>query len=210
MIRVLIADDHAIVREGLKQVLASAEGIAVTGEAANGHEVMEHLRRDCCDVLVLDMNMPGLSGIDLIKRVKAHRPDAKVLVLSMHGEDQFALRTLRAGAAGYLTKGSAPDVIASAIRRIAAGGRHISPALAETLAFELDPFRDKAPHELLSEREAQVLCMLTSGKSIADIAEQLCLSANTISTHKLRLMRKLGVANNAELLRYALQAGLTE
>ena len=210
MIRVLIADDHIIVREGLKQVLAGAGGIAVAGEAADGHEVMEHLRREGWDVLVLDMNMPGPSGIDLIKRVKAHKPDAKVLVLSMHGEDQFALRTLRAGAAGYLTKGSAPEVIAEAIRRIAAGGRHISPALAETLAFELDPFRDKAPHELLSEREAQVLRMLASGKSVADIAAQLCLSANTISTHKHRLMRKLGVTNNAELLRYALQAGLTD
>jgi DNA-binding NarL/FixJ family response regulator len=210
MIQVLIADDHAIVREGLKQVLSSAEGIVVAGEAADGHEVMEHVRRGGWDVLVLDMNMPGPSGIDLIKRIKAHKPEAKVLVLSMHGEDQFALRTLRAGAAGYLTKGSAPEVIASAIRRIAAGGRHISPALAETLAFDLDPFRDKAPHELLSEREAQVLRMLASGKSIADIAVQLCLSANTISTHKHRLMQKLGVANNAELLRYALQAGLTE
>lgn len=210
MIRVLIADDHAIVREGLKQVLAAAEGIGVVGEAADGHEVLEHVRKGGWDVLVLDMNMPGPSGIDLIKRIKAHKPEAKVLVLSMHGEDQFALRTLRAGASGYLTKGSAPDVIASAICRIAAGGRHISPTLAETLAFELDPFREKAPHELLSEREAQVLRMLASGKSVADIAEQLCLSANTISTHKHRLMRKLGVSNNAELLRYALQAGLAE
>jgi two-component system invasion response regulator UvrY len=210
MIQVLIADDHLIVREGLKQVLASAGGITVAGEAADGHEVMEHVRQGGWDVLVLDMNMPGPSGIDLIKRIKAHKPDAKVLVLSMHGEDQFALRTLRAGASGYLTKGSAPDVIASAIRRVAAGGRHISPALAETLAFELDPFRDKAPHELLSEREAQVLRMLASGKSIADIATQFSLSANTISTHKHRLMRKLGVSNNAELLRYALQADLVE
>lgn len=210
MIRVLIADDHTIVREGLKQVLAGVEGIAVAGEAADGHEVLEQVRKGGWDVLVLDMNMPGPSGVDLIKRIKVHKPEAKVLVLSMHGEDQFALRTLRAGASGYLTKGSTPDVIASAIRRIAAGGRHISPELAETLAFDLDPFRDKPPHELLSEREAQVLRMLASGKSIAEIAAQLCLSANTISTHKHRLMRKLGVSNNTELLRYALQAGLAE
>jgi DNA-binding NarL/FixJ family response regulator len=210
MIRVLIADDHAIVREGLKQVLAGAKDIAVTGEAANGHEVMDCVRRNGWDVLVLDMNMPGPSGIDLIKRVKAHKPDARVLVLSMHDEDQFAVRTLRAGAAGYLTKGNPPDVIVSAIRRIAAGGRHISRALAETLALEIDPFRDKPPHELLSERETQVLRMLASGNSIADIAAQLCLSANTISTHKHRLMRKLGVTNTAELLRYALKAGLAD
>lgn len=210
MIRILIADDHAIVREGLKQVLAGAKDIVVAGEAADGHEVVERVRRGDWDVLVLDMNMPGPSGLDLIKRVKAHKPDAKVLVLSMHGEDQFAVRTLRAGAAGYLTKGSAPEVIVEAIRRIAAGGRHISRALAETLAFEVDPFRDKAPHELLSEREAQVLRLLASGKSIADIAAQLCLSTNTISTHKHRLMKKLGVENNAELLRYALQTGFAE
>lgn len=210
MIRVLIADDHAIVRAGLKQVLAGADGIEVAGEAADGNEVLEHARRGGWDVLVLDMNMPGPSGVDLIKRVKAHRPEARILVLSMHAEDQFALRTLRAGAAGYLTKGSAPEVIVSAIRRVAAGGRHISRALAETLAFELDPYRDRAPHESLSERETQVLRLIASGKSIADIAETLCLSANTISTHKHRLMRKLGVANNAELLRYALQAGLVE
>ncbi len=210
MIRVLIADDHAIVREGLKQVLSGAQGLAVVGEAADGHEVMEQVRKGGWDVLVLDMNMPGPSGVDLIKRIKAHKPDAKVLVLSMHGEDQFALHTLRAGASGYLTKGSSPEVIAGAIRRIADGGRHISRALAEVLAFELDPFRDKAPHERLSERETQVLRMLAGGKSVADIAEQLCLSANTISTHKHRLMRKLGVANNAELLRYALKSGLAE
>ena len=210
MIRVLIADDHAIVREGLKQVLAGAKDIVVAGEAADGHEVVEDTRKGGWDVLVLDMNMPGPSGLDLIKRVKAHKPDAKVLVLSMHGEDQFAVRTLRAGAAGYMTKGSAPEVIVDAIRRIATGGRHISRTLAETLAFEVDPFRDKAPHELLSEREAQVLRLLTSGKSIADIADQLCLSTNTISTHKHRLMKKLGVTNNAELLRYALQAGFAE
>lgn len=210
MIRVLIADDHAIVREGLKQVLAAAGDIAVAGEAADGHEVMDQLRTNGWDVLVLDMNMPGPSGLDLIKRVRAHKPDAKVLVLSMHGEDQFAVRTLRAGAAGYLTKGSAPETIISAIRRIAAGGRHISRALAETLALEIDPFRDKAPHELLSERETQVLRMLAGGQSIADIATQLCLSANTISTHKHRLMKKLGVGSNAELVRYALSAGLAE
>jgi two-component system invasion response regulator UvrY len=210
MIRVLIADDHAIVREGLKQVLAAAGDITVAGEAADGHEVMGLLRGDGWDVLVLDMNMPGPSGLDLIRRVRAHKPDAKVLVLSMHGEDQFAVRTLRAGAAGYLTKGSAPDTIVAAIRRIAAGGRHISRALAETLALEIDPFRDKAPHELLSERETQVLGMLAAGQSVADIAAQLCLSANTISTHKHRLMKKLGVASNAELVRYALSAGLTE
>lgn len=210
MIKVLIADDHAIVREGLKQLLSAAGDMEVTGEAGDGQEVLELIRDHDYDVIVLDMTMPGISGIDLIKRIRQKRPDLRVLVLSMHKEDQFAIRSLKAGAAGYLTKGTTPDILLSAIRRVADGGRHISRNLAEKLAFEMDPFEDKPLHELLSDREYQVLCLLASGKNINDIADKLSLSANTVSTHKHRLMRKLNIDNNAELIRYALSRDLVQ
>lgn len=208
MIRILVADDHAIVREGLKQVLSTAIGMEVTGEASTGPEVLEKLRLYDYDVAVLDMSMPGISGIDLIRRIRSVRPEVHILVFSMHKEDQFAVRALKAGASGYLTKGSAPELLVSAVQRVAAGGKHISRALAEKLVLELDPFEEKPLHERLSDREFQVLRMLASGQSIAEIADQLTLSANTISTHKHRLMRKLGVDNNAELIQYAMKAGI--
>lgn len=204
MIRILIADDHAIVREGLKQVISTTDDMAVTGEAADGLEALEQVRKHDWDVIVLDMTMPGISGIDLIKRLRKEKHGLHVLVLSMHREDQFAVRALKAGASGYLTKGSAPDVLISAIRRVAGGGKYISRALAEKLAFEVDPFEEKPLHETLSDREYQVLRMISSGKNINQIAEELSLSANTVSTHKHRLMRKLNVSNNAELIQYAL------
>lgn len=204
MIRILIADDHAIVREGLKQVISTTDDMAVTGEAADGLEALEQVRKHDWDVIVLDMTMPGISGIDLIKRLRKEKQGLHVLVLSMHREDQFAVRALKAGASGYLTKGSAPDVLISAIRRVAGGGKYISRALAEKLAFEVDPFEEKPLHETLSDREYQVLRMISSGKNINQIAEELSLSANTVSTHKHRLMRKLNVSNNAELIQYAL------
>lgn len=204
MIRILIADDHAIVREGLKQVISTTDDMAVTGEAADGLEALEQVRKHDWDVIVLDMTMPGISGIDLIKRLRKEKHGLHVLVLSMHREDQFAIRALKAGASGYLTKGSAPDVLISAIRRVAGGGKYISRALAEKLAFEVDPFEEKPLHETLSDREYQVLRMISSGKNINQIAEELSLSANTVSTHKHRLMRKLNVSNNAELIQYAL------
>lgn len=204
MIRILIADDHAIVREGLKQVISTTDDMAVTGEAADGLETLEQVRKQDWDVIVLDMTMPGISGIDLIKRLRKEKHGLHVLVLSMHREDQFAVRALKAGASGYLTKGSAPDVLISAIRRVAGGGKYISRALAEKLAFEVDPFEEKPLHETLSDREYQVLRMISSGKNINQIAEELSLSANTVSTHKHRLMRKLNVSNNAELIQYAL------
>ena len=208
MIRILIADDHAIVREGLKQVLSATSDMVVAGEAADGHEVLEKIRQDDWDVVVLDMTMPGLSGIDLIKRIKDERPELRVLVLSMHKEDQFAIRALKVGASGYLTKGSAPELLISAIRRVAAGGKHISRVLAEKLAFELDPFTEKPLHEMLSDREYQVLRLLVAGASINQIASDLSLSPNTISTHKHRLMRKLNISSNAELIQYALSRKL--
>lgn len=204
MIKILIADDHAIVREGLKQILSASTDLGVAGECANGREVLDALRAEDCDAVLMDMSMPGLSGIDLIKRIKDEKPNVPVLVLSMHNEDQFALRALKAGASGYLTKESAPGLLISAIRKVAGGGKYISPSLAEKLAFEVDPFKERPLHELLSDREHQILRMIVSGKSINQIAADLSLSAKTVSTHKTRIMQKLNVDNNAQLIQYAI------
>jgi len=202
MIKVLLADDHALVRAGLKQVLSNAGDMIVDGEAGNGAEVLEHIHNQEWDVVVLDMNMPGLSGIDLIKRIRQEKPQLHILVLSMHDEDQFAVRTLKAGAAGYVTKGSAPQVLISAIRRVASGGRHISRDLAERLVSDPGLSSGKPLHEQLSDREYQVLRLLASGMNMNLIAKELCLSPKTVSTHKYRLMRKLNVTSNTELMRY--------
>jgi DNA-binding NarL/FixJ family response regulator len=210
MIKILIADDHAIVREGLKQILSTSREMGVTGECVDGRDVLEKIRAGEWDVILLDMSMPGLSGIDLIKRIKDEKPGLPVLVLSMHHEDQFALRALKAGASGYLTKESAPALLVSAVRKVAGGGKYISPALAEKLAFEMDPFKEKPLHEMLSDREYQILRMIVSGKSINQIAADLSLSAKTVSTHKTRVMQKLNVDNNARLIQYALTNHLND
>jgi DNA-binding NarL/FixJ family response regulator len=198
MIKILIADDHAIVRGGLKQIIATTADIVVSGEAAQGSEVVDKLRTCEIDLLLLDMTMPGISGVDLIRRVRAEQPSLPVLVLSIHNG---------AGATGYVTKDSDPEVLLTAIRKLASGGRFIDPKLVDAIIFETHS-GDAPPHEILSDREFQVLQMLASGKSINDIAEGLALSAKTISTHKMRLMQKLGLANNAELIRYAIRHGL--
>jgi len=207
MIKILIADDHAIVRGGLKQIIATTADIVVTGEAAQGSEVVDKLRTCDIDLLLLDMTMPGISGVDLIRRVRAEQPALPVLVLSIHNEAQVVSRALRAGATGYVTKDSDPEVLLAAIRKLAAGGRFIDPKLVDAIIFETHS-GDSPPHEILSDREFQVLQMLAAGKSINDIAETLALSAKTISTHKMRLMQKLGLGNNAELIRYAIRHGL--
>jgi DNA-binding NarL/FixJ family response regulator len=207
MIKILIADDHAIVRGGLKQIIATTADIVVSGEAAQGSEVVDKLRNSEIDLLLLDMTMPGISGVDLIRRVRAEQPSLPVLVLSIHNEAQVVSRALRAGATGYVTKDSDPEVLLTAIRKLASGGRFIDPKLVDAIIFETHS-GDAPPHEILSDREFQVLQMLASGKSINDIAEALALSAKTISTHKMRLMQKLGLANNAELIRYAIRHGL--
>jgi DNA-binding NarL/FixJ family response regulator len=204
MIRVLVVDDHAIVRAGIKQILAQAPGFAQCDEAGDGAAALEKVRNHKYDVAVLDITLPGVSGIDLIKRIRHDRPDCKVLILSMHKEDQFAVRALRAGAAGYLTKESAPDLLVSAIRKVAQGGRYVSPELGEKLAAEVDDLRERAPHELLSDREHQIFRMLVAGDSVNAIAAALNVSAKTVSTHKQRLMKKLHVDNNAALVHYAL------
>jgi two-component system, NarL family, invasion response regulator UvrY len=201
MIRVLIADDHKIVRDGLKRIVASAADIELAAEAANGDEALAAVKAADFDVALLDMSMPGLAGIDLIKRLKIEKPKLRILVLSMHGEHQYAARALKAGAAGYLNKDSAAEALIGAIRKVAGGGMHISEAAAANL---LQAGGDKAPHEALSDREFEVLRLLVEGLGPTEIGDKLHLSVKTVSTHKARIMEKLGVGSTAELVRYAL------
>jgi DNA-binding NarL/FixJ family response regulator len=210
MIRVLIADDHTILREGLKQLLLAAGDFDVVGEARNGHEVLQQVLALELDVLLLDMSMPGRSGMELIKQVKTEKPRLRILVLSMHQEHQYAVRAIKAGASGYLTKESASTQLVSAIRRVAGGGAFISAEVAEQLALDAMPHGDGPPHTTLSDREYQVFRMLVSGTTVTDIATQLNLSGKTVSTHKARLMEKLNVSNQTELIHYALKHRLTD
>ena len=210
MIRVVIADDHQILREGLKQLLLAAGDLDVVGEAGDGQEVLERVRTLQFDVLLLDMSMPGKSGVELIKQVKAEKPKLRILVLSMHEEHQYAVRAIRAGASGYLTKESAAAQLVAAIRKIAAGGAFISAEVAERLALDAMPHAEGPLHAALSDREDQVFRLLVTGRTVSDIAEQLHLSAKTISTHKARLMEKLQVDNNAALVRYAVSHRLQD
>src|ERR1700757_1742283 len=183
MIKILVVDDHAVVREGLKRIIAENQGMAVTGEAADGYEAMRLVKTEPCDVVLLDITMPNKNGLDVLKELHAESPRLPVLVLSMHGEDQYAIRVLRAGAAGYLTKDSAPAKLVQAIRKVVRGGKYVSPTLAERLVFDLGTDSDKAPHELLSDREYQVLCLISSGKTVSQIADELALSIKTVSTY---------------------------
>jgi len=202
-IRVLITDDHAIVREGLRRILDASPDIAAACEAADGIDALRQIPICKPNAVLVDISMPGMSGIELIGRIHADYPKMPVLVLSMHKEEQFAVRALRAGAAGYLTKDCAPEQLAHAIRKIVSGARFITPEVAEALANAIVPTQTETPHKQLSNREFQIFCMLASGKSINDIAQELSLSANTVSTHKRRLMCKLGVDNNAGMVQYA-------
>lgn len=208
MIRLIIADDHAIVRGGLKQIFALAPDFAVVGEAVNGSEILEHLRQTTFDLLLLDLNMPGISGADLITRIKAHKPDLPILVLSMHNEPQVAVRMLKAGASGYITKDCEPDILLAAIRKVAANGNYIAPDLAEKMVFDVTSMALRPPHTLLSDRESEVFRLLAAGKSVNEIAVQLAISNKTVSTHKVRLMEKMNLSSMAELIRYAMQHGI--
>jgi DNA-binding NarL/FixJ family response regulator len=210
VIRVLLADDHAIVRAGLKEILADTGDIEVAAEATNGQEVMARIRGHDYDVVVLDLSMPGRSGIELIKQVKDEKPKLRILVLTMHSEEQYAVRALKAGASGYLTKDSAAEQLVAAIRKIAAGGAYVSPETAERLALGASPRADAAPHTLLSDREFQVLQLIAGGQSVGEIARRLALSVKTVSTHKTRILQKMGLANQAELIRYALEHKLLD
>jgi DNA-binding NarL/FixJ family response regulator len=210
MIRVVIADDHTIVREGLKQLLFAASDVEVVDEARDGHDVLRIARESEFEVLLLDLSMPGKAGMDLIKQVKGEKPKLRILVLSMHAEHQYAVRAIRAGASGYLTKDSASTQLLSAIRKVAGGGAVISAEVAEQLALSAMPHADGPPHASLSDREYQVFQRLVRGASVSDIAQQLNLSVKTVSTHKARLMEKMELANQAELIHYAIRHRLTD
>ena len=210
MIRVVIADDHQILRQGLSQLLQAAGDLDVVGEARDGFEVLERVRRVDFDVLLLDMSMPGKSGVKLIKHVKAEKPKLRILVLSMHEEHQYAVRAIRAGASGYLTKESAASQLVAAIRKVAGGGAYITAEVAERLAQDAMPQAERPAHAALSDREFEVFHMIVDGMSVNEIAARLHLSAKTISTHKARLMEKLGVDSTAELVHYAVRHKLLD
>lgn len=210
MIRIVIADDHSIVREGLKRIVSSIEDMEVAGEAGNGTEVMQRVRELAFDVLVLDLSMPGRSGMELIKLIRGEKPQLRILVLSMHQELQYAVRAIKNGASGYLTKESAPDQLEQAIRKVASGGAFISAEVAEQLALGAMPGSQAVPHESLSNREFEVLQLLVAGVSLTDIGTRLNLSVKTVSTHKTNLMQKMGLQNQSELIRYAIKHGLAE
>ncbi|MBI4986455.1 MAG: response regulator transcription factor [Rhodocyclales bacterium] len=209
-IEILIADDHAIIRDGLKQIFSDTDDIVVAGEAANGHETMAKVRERDWDVLVLDMTMPGRNGLDLIRQIKSEKPDTPVLVLSMHGEEQYALRALRVGAAGDLTKECDSELLTAVIRKVAGGGVYVSAELAEQMARERMPQSEQPPHTLLSEREYQVFLMIVAGQGLTQIADLLSLSVKTVSTHKTRILQKMGMTNQTELVRYAIAHKLAE
>ena len=208
MIKVLIADDHPIVREGLKKVIEKSPDMHVAGEAEGGQEVLDAVEREDWDVLILDFSMPGKSGLDVLRDLRNRRPNLPVLVLSMHPESELAPRLLKAGAAGYLNKESAPKELVNAIRKLHDGGRYVSPALAEKLAADLAGGADRPPHEQLSDREYQVLLAIAAGKSAHDVAAELSISVKTVRTYRDRIMEKLALSNDVELTRYALDNNL--
>ena len=210
-IKILIVDDHAIMREGLKQILANYADIQVGGEAGDGAEALLQIKRQQWDVVVLDMSMPGRSGVDLLKQIKFEQPALPVLVLSMHKEEQYAARTLKAGASGYLCKDGASTQLVSAIRKVASGGILISPEAAENMAISsINRKSDAPPHTLLSDREYQIFELLIAGKGITEMANMLSISVKTVSTHKTRIMQKLGKSTMTELVRYAIEHELVK
>lgn len=204
MIRVLIADDHAVVRRGIMQILSEGPEPAVLGEAGDAHELLRLVREQDWDIVILDITMPGKSGLDVLKELKQERPTLPILVLTIHPEDQFAVRVLRAGAAGYMTKESAPDELVKAIRKVLAGGKYVSGTLAEKLAGDLETRAEGLPHQALSDREFQVMCLIASGKTMTEIAGELCLSSKTVSTYRARILEKMRMRSNAELTHYAI------
>lgn len=208
--KVLLADDHTIIRDGLKQILADTDDLEVIGEAANGLEVMQRVRDLPCDILVLDISMPGRSGLDLIRLIKDEKPNMPILILSMHHEEQYAVRALQAGASGYLTKESDAELLVAAIRRVANGGVHLSENVAQMMVRGIQPSNSSAPHALLSDREYEVFNMLVKGQGLTEIGSELSLSVKTISTHKTHILQKMGMSNTAELIHYAIAHGLTD
>ncbi len=210
MIKALIADDHAVVRQGLIQILNETPDIRVTGEACNGQEALNMVRTGTYDVVVLDISMPDRNGLDILKQIKSEKPELPVLILSMHPEEQYAIRVLKSGASGYLNKESASDELIKALRKISNGGRYISDTLADKLSFETGADSGKLPHENLTDREFQVLLMIAEGKSVTNIAAELALSPKTISTYRIRLLQKMNLKNNTEMLHYAIENHLLD
>lgn len=210
MIKVLIADDHPIVLEGLKLILSECDDIVVEDVATTGHEVIEKVSKNGFHVVVLDISMPGRDGVDTLKHLKKNNPALAVLILSTYPEEQYGLRVLKAGASGYLSKHSAPDKLIEAVRKVAGGGKYVSPTLAERLAVAMQADTKGPPHESLSDREYQVLCLIASGKSANTIAEKLSLSVKTISTFRSRILKKMNMKNNSEITHYAIKRGLLE
>jgi len=210
MIKILIADDHAIVREGLKQIVANIHDIVVAGEAGSGHEVLDKVLKNDYNVIVLDIMMPGINGLDVLKRIKGLKPELPILILSMYPEQQFAIRFIRAGAAGYMTKESASEELIEAIRMVSSGRKYITKTLAERLAFELETGQDKPPHERLSDREYQVMHMIASSKKVKQIAAELFLSEYTVRTYRSRIFKKMRMKTDTELTQYAIKNNLID
>ncbi len=210
MIKILIADDHPVVRKGLKDIIQATPDMTVSGEASKGQEVLENVGRIDFDVVVLDIAMPGRSGLDILKELKSGKPELPVLILSIHPEEQYAVRVLKAGASGYLTKNSAPDELITAIRKVSRGKKYISASLAEKLAYDLEIGAEKPLHETLSDREYTVMCRIASGKTVKEIAEELYLSVKTISTYRARILEKMKMRSSAELTHYAIKHELVE
>jgi len=210
MIRIVLADDHQIVRRGLKQLLGEEADFAVVGEAADGNETLRLVRETGFDVLVLDLSMPGRSGIELIKLIRAEKPKLPIVVLTMHQEEQYAVRAIKSGARGYLTKESAPELLVSAIRKVAGGGAFITPAVAEHMAMDFGAAEDEAPHKQLSDREYQIFEMLVAGKAVTAIADALNVSVKTVSTHKARILQKMRMESTADLIHYAIEHSLVD
>lgn len=209
-LKILIADDHPIVRQGLRQILGTEPDVGSVGEAETAQKVLELVRKQRWDVVVLDITMPGRSGLDVLKELRHERPKLPVLVLSAHPEDQYAVRVLKAGAAGYMTKEKAPEELIKAIRKVLGGGKYVSESLAEKLAFDLETDTEKPLHKTLSDREYQVMLMIASGKTATQISQKLYLSVKTVSTYRARILEKMGMKSNAELMRYAIENRLID
>ncbi|OGU77852.1 MAG: DNA-binding response regulator [Ignavibacteria bacterium RBG_16_34_14] len=204
MIKVYITDDHSLIREGFKKILSDEKDISIAGDAANAKDAMNFVLNNSLDILILDLNLPDKNGLDLLKELKALKPDLKILILSMHPEDRFAMRVLRAGASGYVTKESAGEELVKAIRKVYNGGKYVSESLAEILALEIQGGGERPIHEILSDREFQVLQMIASGKTLAEISDNLSLAVTTVSTYRARILEKLNLHSNAELIHYAI------